>query len=110
MLYDVLQYYDSLEVPKHKKKRPSSVSKAKRKANHLHNMEKGLLVLSDINESKPVAMVCNYCTICGKISPGFPLWIPKGIDIHSYLEEFNHLPHFIVHNLWQDYITMEGKK
>lgn len=54
--------YRQDEIPKHIKKKRSSVSKSKDKAKHKHEYEDCLLIENNKNPHK-----ATYCKICGKI-------------------------------------------
>lgn len=55
------------EISKYKKRLPSNISKAKKKAKHKHDYRPCLLKESGDITTKAILYPASYCTICGKI-------------------------------------------
>lgn len=94
------------EIPKHKKKKQSSVSKIEKKSRHKHVYADCLLIC---NESPHKA---RYCTVCGKIK-NIKFSITDPVYRNNYTcyrmltdaeiyEKYKNLPQFEITNLWQD--------
>lgn len=96
------------EIPKHRKKKQSSVSKAERKSDHKHEYADCLLIDS---ENRPIK--AQYCTICGKIidvqffetvrvEQGYRM-----LDSEEIYQKYKDLPQFMVNSVWDKYVSPE---
>ena len=98
------------EIPKHRKKKPSSTSKSSTKSKHKHEYEEVLLIHNDRPHWATI------CKICGKIGDlrfyetekcefGF-----RGLDDDEVFEKYKDLENIIIDDIWQKYvpISQEG--
>ena len=97
------------EVPKHIKKKESSVSKSKVKSKHKHEYVDCLLVENDRYPHK-----AKYCKICGKIGDikffeaertedGYYMVL----DTDEVFEKYKDLEKFYVDDIWQKYVMLD---
>lgn len=97
------------EIPKHHKKKQSTVSKSKSKAKHKHTYKDCLLV----HESTHKPYKALYCADCGKIYD-FKFFISEITTdgLHRILDDdevyakYDDLPQFLVHDVWQKYVAI----
>ena len=96
------------EIPKYRKKKQSSVSKAERKSDYKHEYADCLLIDS---ENRPIK--AQYCTICGKIidvqlfetvrvEQGYRM-----LDSEEIYQKYKDLPQFMVNSVWDKYVSTE---
>lgn len=103
------------DIPKYRKKKPSSISKSKEKAKHKHNYQECLLVEK---KEKDHPYRATYCTICGKIGDiHFFETIPCDDGICSrlqnnneMLERYKNLKRIEIDNIFQRYVDIEAEK
>ena len=85
------------EIPKHRKKKQSSISKSGTKSKHKHEYKEVLLIHNDRPHWATV------CKICGKIG-----------DLHFFedevFEKYEDLENIVIEDIWQKYvpISQEG--
>lgn len=92
---------EGYDVPKYKKKRPSSRSKSSKRSDHRHDYSRDVLVkVVSPNFSRAIYFVGKQCTICGKIA-NKPREYPDGrnedgsyylLDEDEILKKYSHLP------------------
>lgn len=96
------------QIPKYRKKKQSSVSKAERKSDHKHEYADCLLIDS---ENRPIKV--QYCTICGKIidvqffetvrvEQGY-----RTLNSEEVYQKYKDLPQFMVNSVWDKYVSPE---
>lgn len=98
------------EIPKHRKKKPSSISKSNTKSKHKHEYIECLL----IENNRPHR--ATYCKICGKIGD------IKFFETKSYkdgrcvmlnsdevLEKYKNLEKMEVQDIFQKYVPINNK-
>lgn len=98
------------EVPKHIKKKESSVSKSKEKSKHKHEYIDCLLI-----EENGYPRKGTYCKICGKIGkfnffeivPENGYWIV--LDSDEVLEKYKDLEKVYVNDIWQKYVALDNE-
>ena len=97
------------DIPKHKKKKASSVSDTKSKSNHKHQYDECLLVA----QGKPRR--AKYCTLCGKIgNVNFFDFAKTECGFHRQLRDeeifrkYHRLEIIEVQDFYQKYIPAEG--
>lgn len=96
------------EVPKHIKKKKSSVSKSKMKSKHRHIYEDCLLLEDNIRLHKST-----YCKICGKVGE-VKFFETEKTDYGAYrmlnseevFEKYKSLPQIHVEHIFQKYISI----
>ena len=99
------------DIPKHRKKKQSSISKSSTKSKHKHEYKEVLLV----NNDKP--HWATVCKICGKIDDlhffetehtddGYH----RSLDDDEIFEKYKDLEKHYIENIWQKYvpISQEG--
>lgn len=98
--------YTENDIPKYKKRKHSSTSKAKDKSNHKHEYIECLF----IENNKPYRGV--YCSVCGKIGD---IWFAETepddighrlLTNEEVLEKYNHLQQIPVDTIWQKYVIL----
>lgn len=99
------------EIPKHRKKKPSSTSKSKEKSNHKHEYVECLLINKESN--KPYKAI--YCKVCGKI---YDVKMFETIEINEcsnrcrlmnneeIFEKYKDLEKYYVEDIWQKYVSI----
>lgn len=100
------------EVPKHIKKKKSSVSKSKMKSKHRHIYEDCLLLEDNIRPHKST-----YCKICGKVGE-VKFFETEKTDYGAYrmlnseevFEKYKSLPQIHVKDIFQKYISINVEK
>ena len=98
------------EVPKHIKKKESSVSKSKAKSKHKQEYIDCLLI-----EENGYPRKGTYCKICGKIGkfnffeivPENGYWIV--LDSDEVLEKYKDLEKVYVNDIWQKYVALDNE-
>ena len=99
------------EIPKHRKKKPSSTSKSKEKSKHKHEYTECLL----IHNNHPHRAA--YCKICGKIgdlhffeTEPYKDGMWRMLDCDEILEKYKDLEKIVIEDIWQKYvpISQEG--
>ena len=94
------------EIPKYRKKKPSSVSRSSDKSNHKHEYKEFLL----IEKCKPHRAEC--CVICGKIANFFLFEVDDGGDHQPYrrmltdeeiFEKHKDLKQIEIDSIWDKY-------
>ena len=95
------------EIPKHRKKKPSSTSKSSTKSKHKHEYVECLL----IEKEKP--HWATYCKICGKIGDlhffevepyGDGTW--RQLDYDEVYEKYKDLEKIEIEDVFQKYIPI----
>ena len=98
------------DIPKHIKKKESSVSKSKEKSKHKHEYIDCLLI-----EENGYPRKGTYCKICGKIGkfnffeivPENGYWIV--LDSDEVLEKYKDLEKVYVNDIWQKYVALDNE-
>ena len=98
------------DIPKHIKKKESSVSKSKAKSKHKHEYIDCLLI-----EENGYPRKGTYCKICGKIGkfnffeivPENGYWIV--LDSDEVLEKYKDLEKVYVNDIWQKYVALDNE-
>lgn len=97
------------EVPKHIKKKESSVSKSEKKSKHKHEYVDCLLIEKDGRPHK-----ATYCKICGKINKDKFLEADRCDDgfyrlLHDdeIFEKYKDLEKIYVEDIWQKYVVID---
>ena len=102
-----------LEIPKHKKKKQSAVSKAKSKSAHRHIYKPCLFV-----DKKGFYNKSEYCTICGKVgeisleTERITGNCYRGLTNKEIYEKYKHLELFEIESFIPKYLpvrSMEGE-
>ena len=97
------------EIPKHRKKKQSSISKSSTKSKHKHEYKEVLLIH---NDSPHLATVCK---ICGKIGDlhffeAEPyrdgMW--RQLDSDEVCEKYNDLEKIVIEDIWQKYVQINN--
>ena len=98
------------EIPKHRKKKKSSVSKSSTKSNHKHEYATCLL----IHNSHPYW--ATYCKICGKIGDLHFFECEKRedglyrqLDCDEVFHKYGNLEKIEVEDIWQKYVPINSK-
>lgn len=102
--------YDN-EIPKHMKKKKSSVSKSREKSKHKHEYIDCILIDDDSLPHKAA-----YCKICGKVGD-VKFFESEKTDYETYrmlnaeeiLEKYKNLPLIHVSDIFQRYIPVDVK-
>lgn len=98
------------DIPKHIKKKESSVSKSKAKSKHKHEYVDCLLV-----EENGYPRKGTYCKICGKIGkfnffeiePENGHW--RMLDTDEIFEKYKDLEKVYVNDIWQKYVALDNE-
>ena len=99
------------DIPKHIKKKESSVSKSKAKSKHKHEYVDCLLI-----EDNGYPRKGTYCKICGKIGKfnffeieqkNEHCWIV--LDSDEVLEKYKDLEKVYVNDIWQKYVALDNE-
>ena len=95
------------EIPKHRKKKPSSTSKSKEKSKHKHEYAECLL----IENGNP--HWATYCKICGKIgdlhlseTEKYEGGMWRMLDYDEVYEKYKDLEKIGIENIFQRYIPI----
>lgn len=98
------------EVPKHRKKKKSSVSKSGTKSNHKHEYRECLL----IHDTHPHRAA--YCKICGKIGDIHFFECEKRedglyrqLDYDEVFEKYKDLEKIYIDDIWQKYVPINSE-
>lgn len=98
------------EIPKHRKKKPSSVSKSFTKSKHKHKYQPGLLIC----EGRP--HWASVCSVCGKVgdvhffeTERTETGTYRGLNDNEVYEKYKGLERFEVENVWQKYVTVRSQ-
>ncbi len=100
--------YRQDEIPKHIKKKKSSVSKSKEKSKHKHEYVDCLLIDEDNRPHKAA-----YCKFCGKVG-NVKFCDTEKTDQGTYrmlnseevFEKYENLPHMHVKDIFQKYVSI----
>lgn len=98
------------EVPKHIKKKQSSVSKSKKKSKHRHEYVDCLLI-----EENRFPHKATYCKICGKIGKFnfFEIEQENGywrvLDTDEIFEKYKDLEKVYIDDIWQKYVALDNE-
>lgn len=98
------------DIPKHRKKKESSISKSNSKSKHKHDYSKECLLITGDNERPHYA---TYCSICGKIEnvkffetvredDGYY----RVLDADEVYEKHKNLEKIFVDDVWQKYLPI----
>ena len=97
------------EIPKHRKKKPSSTSKSKEKSKHKHEYKEVLLIHNDRPHWATV------CKICGKINDLHLFETEKRedglyrqLDYDEVFEKYKHLEKIEIEDIWQKYVPVSN--
>lgn len=97
------------EVPKHIKKKESSVSKSEKKSKHKHEYVDCLLIEKDNSPHK-----ATYCKICGKIgdlnffeSEKCEDGLYRMLHDDEVFEKYKDLEKIYVEDIWQKYVVID---
>lgn len=97
------------EVPKHIKKKKSSVSKSKEKSRHKHEYVDCLLIEADNRPHKSA-----YCKFCGKVGDVKFCETEKTdhgtyrmLNVQEVFEKYRDLPKIYVKNIFQKYVPID---
>lgn len=100
------------EVPKHIKKKQSSVSKSKAKSKHKHEYIDCLLI--DMSRNSP--QKATYCKICGKINKVKFLeadrcddGLYRVLNDDEIFEKYKDLEKVYVNDIWQKYVALDNE-
>ena len=95
------------EIPKHRKKKPSSASKSKEKSKHKHEYTECLL----IHNNHPHR--ATYCKICGKIgdlhffeTERTEQGYYRSLDSDEVYEKYKDLEKIVIDDIWQKYVPI----
>lgn len=98
------------EIPQHKKKKKSSVSKSREKSTHKHEYIECLLVC------KGHPHHATYCKICGKVgnvaffeSEKTERGFYRTLDCDEVFEKYKDLEKIAVTDIWQKYVPIDMK-
>lgn len=97
------------EIPKHRKKKPSSTSKSSTKSKHKHEYKPCLL----IHNKHPHR--ATYCKICGKIgdlqlfeTELYRDGIWRLLDYDEIFEKYKDLEKYYIEDIWQKYVPIDN--
>ena len=100
---------DYEEIPKHVKRKRSSVSKSKEKSKHKHEYVDCLLIEDDRKPHK-----ASYCKICGKIgdvkffeSEKTDHGTYRVLNAEEVFEKYKDLPQMHIKDIFQKYILID---
>ena len=110
--------YENEQLPKHRKKKESNVSKSKSRSNHKHTYVDCVLINETTRPDGSLRRTAHrgqYCTICGKIGKE-SLWeherTPEGyyrvLTCEEVIAKYPKLPRFYAKFL-DKYVTIEGE-
>ena len=94
------------EIPKHRKKKQSSISKSGTKSKHKHEYKEVLLIHNDRPHWATV------CKICGKIGDLHFFETEKcefgyrSLDADEVFEKYNDLEKIVIDDIWQKYVPI----
>lgn len=99
------------EIPKHRKKKQSSISKSSTKSKHKHEYKEVLLIHND----KPhLATVCKICSKIGDLhffeTEKREDGLYRQLDYDEVFEKYKDLEKYYIDDIWQKYvpISQEG--